>query len=119
VNTPNDDSGQAASVGLTSDEIAHAPLIETAGVVDDEYVAARRRSNPFQEHIRAPGMPCRTRASGDSRIRNERFESVRSNPHRQLELDTRVGDERRGPVESIEERRQHAVSVLRAPQSSE
>ena len=112
----DDDRGQAAHQRLTGHEIADAPLVEPAVVVDDQDVASGRDGNRFQEYVRAARMDGRCHAPRDTDLRDERYQARWALPHRKSQSQTGVCDERRGPVEGLERGEEgHEDSVQPSP----
>jgi len=71
-------AGQAADVGFSGHQVADAPFVQPAVVVDDQHVAGRRQNNRFEKHVGAARVHGRSHAPRDSGERSERLQPRRA-----------------------------------------
>lgn len=99
--SPNHDAGEAGGLRFERRQISDAAFIPPAAVVDDENIACLRVLHCFEENIDAAEMPGWQGPAGEAMAGNQRGNSGRCDPKRNLQTQGRVGDERCGKFGEI------------------
>lgn len=72
VESPDDETGYAHSLGLEQDDVADARFVKTSPIVDNEDIAWLRRFKTLKKNINASNVADRARTPPALHVRNER-----------------------------------------------